>query len=85
MCMASIHQLWFRFAVDEQPAAGDEDRNPAESLRGGEEGLPVTESSPSSEPFVGMGFGSEEAAKAFYDAYATRLGFVTRVDRQRRS
>ncbi|CAK9170743.1 unnamed protein product [Ilex paraguariensis] len=37
------------------------------------------------EPHVGMEFESEEAAKVFYDAYATRLGFVMRVDAFRRS
>ncbi|PON75132.1 FHY3/FAR1 family [Parasponia andersonii] len=37
------------------------------------------------EPYVGMEFESEEAAKVFYDAYATRLGFIMRVDAFRRS
>ncbi|XP_010268163.1 PREDICTED: protein FAR1-RELATED SEQUENCE 5-like isoform X2 [Nelumbo nucifera] len=37
------------------------------------------------EPYVGMEFESEEAAKVFYDAYATHLGFVMRVDAFRRS
>ncbi|XP_057963624.1 protein FAR1-RELATED SEQUENCE 5-like [Malania oleifera] len=37
------------------------------------------------EPCVGMEFESEEAAKVFYDAYATRLGFIMRVDAFRRS
>ncbi|KAL2486186.1 Far-red impaired responsive (FAR1) family protein [Abeliophyllum distichum] len=37
------------------------------------------------EPHVGMEFDSEEAAKVFYDAYATHLGFIMRVDAFRRS
>ncbi|GLU03915.1 hypothetical protein SLE2022_210860 [Rubroshorea leprosula] len=37
------------------------------------------------EPYLGMEFESEEAAKVFYDAYATRLGFIMRVDAFRRS
>ncbi|XP_052185541.1 protein FAR-RED IMPAIRED RESPONSE 1 isoform X2 [Diospyros lotus] len=37
------------------------------------------------EPYLGMQFESEEAAKVFYDAYATRLGFIMRVDAFRRS
>lgn len=37
------------------------------------------------EPRVGMEFDSEDAAKVFYDAYATRLGFIMRVDAFRRS
>lgn len=38
-----------------------------------------------SEPYVGMEFESEESVKLFYDAYASRLGFVMRVDAFRRS
>ncbi|KAM1795237.1 hypothetical protein ACFX11_035611 [Malus domestica] len=37
------------------------------------------------EPFVGMEFESEEAAKVFYDAYATQVGIIMRVDAFRRS
>lgn len=37
------------------------------------------------EPFLGMEFESEEAAKSFYDNYATGMGFVMRVDVFRRS
>ncbi|KAL5562229.1 hypothetical protein UlMin_031976 [Ulmus minor] len=43
------------------------------------------EVSPDMEPSVGMEFESEEAAKVFYDAYATHLGFIMRVDAFRRS
>ncbi|KAI3965177.1 hypothetical protein MKX01_027668 [Papaver californicum] len=34
------------------------------------------------EPHLGMEFDSEEAAKVYYDAYATHVGFVMRVDRR---
>lgn len=37
------------------------------------------------EPFVGMEFESEEAAKGFYGEYARRVGFVMRIDQCRRS
>ncbi|AEE74550.1 FAR1 DNA binding domain [Arabidopsis thaliana x Arabidopsis arenosa] len=43
------------------------------------------EASPMVEPFIGMEFESEEAAKSFYDNYATCMGFVMRVDAFRRS
>ncbi|KAF8081517.1 hypothetical protein N665_0881s0018 [Sinapis alba] len=48
----------------------------------------VTEEEASSsvvEPFIGMEFESEEAAKSFYNSYATGTGFVMRVDAFRRS
>ncbi|KAF8091499.1 hypothetical protein N665_0444s0013 [Sinapis alba] len=47
----------------------------------------VTEEEASSvvEPFIGMEFESEEAAKSFYNSYATDTGFVMRVDAFRRS
>ncbi|KAK7307412.1 hypothetical protein VNO77_40452 [Canavalia gladiata] len=37
------------------------------------------------EPYQGMEFESEEAAKAFYNSYARRIGFSTRVSMSRRS
>ncbi|XP_047308274.1 protein FAR1-RELATED SEQUENCE 5-like [Impatiens glandulifera] len=37
------------------------------------------------EPYEGMGFESEDAAKAFYDEYARGIGFVMRVMSCRRS
>lgn len=37
------------------------------------------------EPYVGQEFDSEAAAHAFYNAYATRLGFVIRVSKLSRS
>lgn len=40
---------------------------------------------PKEEPVLGMTFESDEAAKAFYNEYARRLGFPFRVGRSRRS
>ncbi|KAF5451985.1 hypothetical protein F2P56_027032 [Juglans regia] len=37
------------------------------------------------EPYEGMPFESEEAARAFYDEYAKRVGFITRVLSSRKS
>lgn len=45
----------------------------------------TVERSSNMEPYVGMEFESEEAVKVFYDAYATHLGFIMRVDAFRRS
>ncbi|KAF7825896.1 protein FAR1-RELATED SEQUENCE 7 [Senna tora] len=50
-----------------------------------EKELVTTEEGTAVEPFLGMEFESEEAAKVFYDAYATNLGFIMRVDAFRRS
>ncbi|KAF9669708.1 hypothetical protein SADUNF_Sadunf14G0135300 [Salix dunnii] len=47
--------------------------------------LAISEASSDIEPCVGMEFESEEAAKVFYDAYATHVGFIMRVDAFRRS
>ncbi|XP_078441885.1 protein FAR1-RELATED SEQUENCE 9-like [Wolffia australiana] len=46
---------------------------------------PMPVSAPQPEPFVGMEFDSDEAAKNFYNDYARRLGFPFRVGRSRRS
>ncbi|XP_008447236.1 protein FAR-RED IMPAIRED RESPONSE 1 isoform X1 [Cucumis melo] len=45
----------------------------------------ITSNLSDTEPFVGMEFESEESVKVFYDAYASRLGFIMRVDAFRRS
>ncbi|KAJ4723491.1 Protein FAR1-RELATED SEQUENCE like [Melia azedarach] len=54
-----------------------------ESPTGGESG--VCEVDASHEPYEGMLFESEEAAKAFYDEYARRVGFSTRIVSSRKS
>lgn len=46
---------------------------------------PHPQTSDNSEPFVGMEFESEEAAKLFYMAYASRMGFSVRISKSRRS
>ncbi|KAG6736571.1 hypothetical protein POTOM_060563 [Populus tomentosa] len=73
--------------VDENASAsmsedGDMDQI-VESSNGKE--LAISEASSDMEPCVGMEFESEEAAKVFYDAYATHVGFIMRVDAFRRS
>ncbi|KAK9164787.1 hypothetical protein Syun_005689 [Stephania yunnanensis] len=47
--------------------------------------LYIPEGDTNLEPYVGMEFESEEAAKAFYNSYARRVGFSTRVSMSRRS
>ncbi|KAK9287598.1 hypothetical protein L1049_016033 [Liquidambar formosana] len=54
-----------------------------ESSAGGESGL--CEVDTNQEPYEGMLFESEEAAKAFYDEYARRVGFLTRIVSSRKS
>ncbi|KAB5527809.1 hypothetical protein DKX38_021656 [Salix brachista] len=73
--------------VDENASAsmsedGDMDQI-VESSNGKE--LAISDASSDIEPCVGMEFESEEAAKVFYDAYATHVGFIMRVDAFRRS
>nr|POE78402.1 protein far1-related sequence 5 [Quercus suber] len=53
-----------------------EDGDMIESSNGKD--LVSTEGSSDMEPYVGMDFESEEAAKVFYDAYATCMGFIMR-------
>ncbi|KAM3374418.1 putative protein isoform X1 [Capsicum galapagoense] len=43
------------------------------------------DNSTSDEPYVGLEFESEAAAHAFYNAYATRVGFIIRVSKLSRS
>ncbi|GMP48685.1 hypothetical protein CsSME_00015955 [Camellia sinensis var. sinensis] len=68
--------------MDENPCAS----NGGEMIKSsnGKE-LVINEGNSDREPYVGMEFESEEAAKVFYDSYATSLGFVMRVDAFRRS
>ncbi|KVI00470.1 FAR1 DNA binding domain-containing protein [Cynara cardunculus var. scolymus] len=47
--------------------------------------LSLCEADKNQEPCEGMLFDSEEAARAFYDDYAGRMGFVTRVLSSRKS
>lgn len=45
----------------------------------------IPQSNEIAEPFIGMEFESEEAAKMFYMAYASRVGFSVRISKSRRS
>lgn len=65
--------------MDDEPRI-DEEAEMIESATSRE--LVVGEGDVISEPCIGMEFDSEEAAKVFYDAYATRMGFVMRADRR---
>jgi len=68
--------------MDENPCA-DNGGGIIECTNGND--LAACEGNSDVEPLVGMEFESEEAAKVFYDAYATRFGFIMRVDAFRRS
>lgn len=68
--------------MDEHLSDG-EDGEMIETSNGKE--LVAHEGNSEMEPHVGMEFESEEAAKVFYDTYATHLGFIMRVDAFRRS
>ncbi|KAJ4755699.1 Protein FAR1-RELATED SEQUENCE 5 [Rhynchospora pubera] len=46
---------------------------------------PKTNNTSPVEPFIGMEFESEEAAKLFYMAYASQVGFSVRISKSRRS
>lgn len=48
-------------------------------------GVPATTMVQADEPYVGQEFESEASAHAFYNAYATRIGFVIRVSKLSRS
>uniref|UniRef100_A0A5B6YN49 Protein FAR1-RELATED SEQUENCE n=1 Tax=Davidia involucrata TaxID=16924 RepID=A0A5B6YN49_DAVIN len=75
-------------AVDiEQPLDDEEmaDSSPTGGGSGGVGEVYIPEGDPDLEPYEGMEFESEEAAKAFYNSYARRVGFSTRVSSSRRS
>ncbi|XP_059623382.1 protein FAR1-RELATED SEQUENCE 5-like [Cornus florida] len=67
----------------------DDEKNLIESCYGGDGGgvgeIYIPEGDTNLEPYEGMEFESEEAAKAFYNSYARRVGFSTRVSMSRRS
>ncbi|KAI5327076.1 hypothetical protein L3X38_026472 [Prunus dulcis] len=62
---------------DAERSEGGEVNNAENSEAHDEDGI--------SEPYVGMEFNSEEAAKTFYDEYARRLGFSSKVGQSSRS
>ncbi|XP_028064186.1 protein FAR1-RELATED SEQUENCE 5-like isoform X2 [Camellia sinensis] len=70
--------------IDEDMAADDASpTGPGGGFGGGE--IYIPEGDPDLEPYEGMEFESEEAAKAFYNSYGRRVGFSTRVSSSRRS
>ncbi|XP_059654576.1 protein FAR1-RELATED SEQUENCE 2-like [Cornus florida] len=77
----TISSLEFPF-VDMQTSMDDGTRRIETSA--GEE-LSLCEANRNQEPFEGMLFESEDTARAFYDEYARRVGFVTRVLSSRKS
>ncbi|KAF8402298.1 hypothetical protein HHK36_013250 [Tetracentron sinense] len=77
-----IRELSRELHLDGELCAG-EDAELIQSSSGKE--LVVFEGDENIEPYMGMEFESEEAAKVYYDTYATRMGFVMRVDAFRRS
>ncbi|CAK9147673.1 unnamed protein product [Ilex paraguariensis] len=81
-------------AVDiEHPVDGDDNKDVLDCSYGGGVGggsgggaeIYVPEGDMDLEPYEGMEFESEEAAKSFYNSYARRVGFSTRVSMSRRS
>ncbi|KAL5713706.1 Protein FAR1-RELATED SEQUENCE 5 [Ranunculus cassubicifolius] len=70
-------------AVDIEHPVDDEEDEMVESSAGRE--LYIPEGDTNLEPYEGMEMDSEEAAKAFYNSYARRVGFSTRVSKTRRS
>ncbi|XP_077244592.1 protein FAR1-RELATED SEQUENCE 5-like [Tasmannia lanceolata] len=67
-------RLEFSAEPDAEPRAGDD--GPL---------MEISEETSNIEPYEGMEFDSEEAARIFYNAYAMRAGFGSRVSRNRRS
>ncbi|KAK0589471.1 hypothetical protein LWI29_014768 [Acer saccharum] len=74
---------WDLYQSMDESLSPDQNEDMIENSDGKE--MVTSEGSSDMEPCVGMEFESEEAAKVFYDAYATHLGFIMRVDAFRRS
>ncbi|KAF9602053.1 hypothetical protein IFM89_024810 [Coptis chinensis] len=71
-------------AVDIEHPVDDEEDDMIESSSVGRE-MYIPDGDTNLEPYEGMELESEEAAKAFYNSYARRVGFSTRVSKTRRS
>lgn len=69
----------------EQHHVIDEEMADSSPTGGGGGAIYIPEGDPDLEPYEGMEFESEEAAKAFYNSYGRRVGFSTRVSSSRRS
>ncbi|KAF5930557.1 hypothetical protein HYC85_031430 [Camellia sinensis] len=74
----TCNMTWYCVTVELDVGDGNVDSSVRMELGASEEGV-------IQEPYVGMEFDSEEAAKKFYDEYAKRVGFVMRIDQCRRS
>ncbi|XP_077227446.1 protein FAR1-RELATED SEQUENCE 5-like [Tasmannia lanceolata] len=67
-------------AMDVEPCASEANEMEANSVRN-----ELTESEEVAGPYLGMQFDSDEAARAWYNDYARRLGFSIRIGRNERS
>lgn len=80
-CQLNVH-LSVCFSVDVQ-ISEDSGARRLESSAIGQ--VSTSEADRTQEPYEGMIFESEEAARAYYDEYAGRAGFITRVLSSRKS
>lgn len=74
----------------EQPDDYDDDYDGGDMVEnssgsGGRDFLSYSNGDPNLEPYEGMEFDSEQAARIFYNSYARRIGFSTRVSVYQRS
>ncbi|KAK1567766.1 hypothetical protein Q3G72_016395 [Acer saccharum] len=85
LCVSCVYWVWTwdLYQSMDESLSPDQNEDMIENSDGKE--MVTSEGSSDMEPCVGMEFESEEAAKVFYDAYATHLGFIMRVDAFRRS
>ncbi|XP_052193568.1 protein FAR1-RELATED SEQUENCE 5 isoform X1 [Diospyros lotus] len=83
------HPLLDEEMADSSPTTASAAAAAAAASGGGSSGvcgeIYIPQGDPDLEPYEGMEFESEEAAKAFYNSYARRVGFSTRVSSSRRS
>lgn len=66
----------------------DQDDNTTQDSSGGDKipsAIPAVSLVPGDEPYMGQEFDSEAQAHAFYNDYATRVGFIIRVSKLSRS
>ncbi|XP_057730328.1 protein FAR1-RELATED SEQUENCE 6-like [Arachis stenosperma] len=93
---ATIGEVSSRFADEDKIAScsfdpaykQDQDGNITQDSSGGDtipSAIPAVSVVSADEPYVGQEFDSEATAHAFYNAYATRVGFVIRVSKLSRS
>ncbi|KAK1577121.1 hypothetical protein Q3G72_019140 [Acer saccharum] len=78
--LSQSHQIIYNLYQSKDMETHIEDKN---VITGGESG--VGEVDAIQEPYVGMVFETDKAVKAFYDEYARRKGFFTRIISSRKS